>query len=450
MSPPDTSPSFLDRLRRFDPTVLPIVVAALVLVGAVLWLLGRPLPPPLAAGPDPQTAQQLESLRSGLAQLQARPAPAAPDLAPLRDAAQAANARAEAAERQAAALEQRLAALAQEMAARPAFDPAALDTRLDALSARAESLAGDLAARPALDPATLAQRGAVEQLGTRLDQLSARAEALARDLAARPNIDPATLAQRGAVEQLGTRLDQLSAQGQQRQATTDQAIAAAAGRIGAAEASLAARAQATEAQAARIGALEAALAARLTAAEGQIAQRAQAAEQLAGRVASLEGLAQRLAALEGRAARLAAIDAARTALEAGRPLGQVPDAPAPLARFATAAPPTEAALRLDFDAAARAALAASEPPAGAGVLDSAVSRLSGLVTVRRGEEVLWGDAAAAEVEKARRALEAGDLEGALRHLSRLSAPARAAMADWIGRAEALVAARAALRQMAAG
>jgi len=84
------------------------------------------------------------------------------------------------------------------------------------------------------------------------------------------------------------------------------------------------------------------------------------------------------------------------------------------------------------------------------VLDSAVSRLSGLVTVRRGEEVLWGDAAAAEIERARRALEAGDLEGAVQRLGRLSAPAKEAMRGWISQAEALVAARAALRTLAAG
>ncbi|WP_237217887.1 hypothetical protein, partial [Falsiroseomonas oryziterrae] len=87
---------------------------------------------------------------------------------------------------------------------------------------------------------------------------------------------------------------------------------------------------------------------------------------------------------------------------------------------------------------------------GGGVLDSAAQRLGGLVTVRRGEEVLWGDAAAAEIERARRAVEAGDLEGALRFLQRLSPPARQAMGGWIGNAEALIAARAALRQMAAG
>ena len=398
MSPPASPPSLLDRLRRFDPTVLPIVVAALVLVGAVFWLLGRPLPQPAA---NLATAEQVAALRAEITRLEgltgrvaALEGRAAPDLAPLREAAATATGRAEAATRQAAALEERIAAAARE-----------------------------IAARPALDPATLAPRAA-------LDQLAGRLEALARDSAA------------------------ADAQAGQRQAAVEQSLTGFAGRVAANEAALAARTQAIETQNARIAAVEQALAARLVALEGQIAQRVQAAEQQAARLATLEGAAQRLAALEGRSARLAALDAVRTALESGRPLGAalrpLGDAPAPLARFATAAPPTEAALRLSFEDAARAGRAASEPPAGTGVLDSAVSRLSGMVTIRRGEEMLWGDAAGAAIERARRALEAGDLEGALGHLARLSPQAREAMRGWIAPAEALVAARAALAQLAAG
>ena len=84
------------------------------------------------------------------------------------------------------------------------------------------------------------------------------------------------------------------------------------------------------------------------------------------------------------------------------------------------------------------------------MLDSAVSRLSGLVTVRRGEEVVWGDAANAEIERARRALEAGDLETALERLRKLPPQAQEAMRPWTEQARALIAARTALRQMAAG
>jgi hypothetical protein len=84
-----------------------------------------------------------------------------------------------------------------------------------------------------------------------------------------------------------------------------------------------------------------------------------------------------------------------------------------------------------------------------GVVDSALARLGGLVTIRRGDQVVWGDAAEAEIERARRALEAGDLEASLQHLEKLPPPARAAMQGWTDQARALLAARAALRQIAA-
>ncbi|WP_372622008.1 mitofilin family membrane protein [Falsiroseomonas sp.] len=460
MSPPKPSPSFLDRLRQFDPTVLPIVVAVIVLIGAVVWLLGRPLPQPVA-GPDPQTAQDVAVLRERQAQLEqlagrvaalegiaprlsaleGRPTPPAPDLAPLREGLAAATGRVEAAERRAQAAEQQAQAAAERAQA--------LAQQVQAATQRAE---------------------AAEQRAAALEE---RVAATARDLAGRPQLDPATLASRAAVEQLANRVEALSrelqaagAQTQQRLAATEQAIGGFAGRVAANEAALASRAQTFEQQAGRIGQLEQQLAGRIgnveqqlagriRELEGQLTQRGQALEQQAQRLATLEAAAQRLSALEGRSARMAALDAARLRLDAGQPLGPalrpLQDPPPALSRFAEAAPPTESQLRLSFDEAARAALAASEPAReGAGVLDSAVSRLSGLVTVRRGEEVLWGDAAAAEIERARRAVEAGDLQGALRFLSRLSPPAKQAMGDWIAQAEALVAARDALRQMAAG
>jgi hypothetical protein len=70
--------------------------------------------------------------------------------------------------------------------------------------------------------------------------------------------------------------------------------------------------------------------------------------------------------------------------------------------------------------------------------------------VRRGQDVVWGDAAAAEIERARRALEAGDLDGALTRLSRLPAPAQEAMRPWAEQARALSAARAALAALGQG
>jgi hypothetical protein len=344
-----------------DPAILPIAVAGLVLVGAVLWLLTRPMPMPAteatpAAATQAATeaatqaaTQAIAELRQAaerrIAALEARPVPTAPDLAPLTA---------------------RIAALEGRPAA-PAVDFGPLTARIAALEGR-----------PAPDLAPLAARLAA--------------------LEGRPAPDLSALAPRAAVT---------------------------------------------------------ALEGRLTALEATLAQRGAALEAQAARLTALEAAAQRLAALESRAARLGTLEALRAALEAGRPLsaplGDLPNPPAALARFATAAPPTEAALRLAFDAAARAGRDASDPSRqGAGPLDSAVSVLSGLVTVRRGETLVWGDSALAEIEAARRAVDAGDLEGAVARLKRLAPPVQQAMAGWIAPAEALVAARAALRQLVAG
>lgn len=409
-----STPSFRDRLQRIDPAIWPILLAGLVLIAAVVWLVGRPLPtatPPA----EPRYAEAIAALRDETAQrlsaLEARPGF---DATPLREQIAAA-------ERRAATLEERLAELARDSAARPAFDPAALGQ----LAARDDQLA-QAAARE-----SQAREATQTQLAGRLDQMT-----------------QAVAAERAAREAALARADQAATREREAREAAQLALTQ---RLGAAEAALGARAQMAEAQAARLTALEQGLAARIAAAEQQIAQRGAAIEAQAARVAALEAAAQRLIALEGRSARLAAIDTARVALEAGRPIGPLADAPEALTRFATAAPPTLASLRLAFEDAARAGRQASDPSRESqGVLDSAVSRLSGLVTVRRGEEVVWGDAAGAEIERARRALEAGDIDATLRHLARLPPAAREAMRGWIGQAEALVAARAALNQLAAG
>ncbi len=495
-----STPSFLDRLRRFDPAVLPILIAGLVLVGAVVWLLSRPLPPQTSAAETrlneeigrlraeverqaglERRVAGLEGTASRLAALENRPAP---DLAPLREADAATAGRLEAAEsaaqeaaraaaeagRTAEAVGNRAAALEERVTtnARTAEEGA---SRLAALEERIAATARDLAARPQIDPATLAQRAALEALAGRLDRL----ETAAREQQARDAQDTA-------------RIEAIGRDAAARQAAMEQALIALNGRLAGAEAGLAARQQADETLArgitgleagtgqrftaleaaivARTAALEQAIAQRTAALEGALqqrgaaleavlGQRGAAIEQQAARIAALEGAAQRLAALEGRSQRLATVDQLRTALEAGRPLGgglaSLQSPPEALSRFASTPPPTEAALRLSFEDAARTARQASEPAReGSGVMEGALSRLQGLVTVRRGEDVVWGDAAGAEIERARRALEAGDLEGSLRHLQRLPPAAREAIRGWTSQAEALVAARAALRQIAAG
>lgn len=177
---------------------------------------------------------------------------------------------------------------------------------------------------------------------------------------------------------------------------------------------------------------------------------------LADRVAALEArpaAEARLAALE---ARMTAFVRAHAALEAGRPLGPALAAlphgvavPASLAAFADRAPPTLALLRLRFAEAARAAREVREPASG-DLLERAGSRIAGLVTVRRGDTLLLGDATAGMLAQAERRLDAGDLAGTVALLADLPPRAAEAMAGWTGQARALLAARDGLAALAAG
>ncbi|WP_237217737.1 hypothetical protein, partial [Falsiroseomonas oryziterrae] len=226
-------PGPLDRLRRFDPAVLPILVAGIVLVGAVVWLLGRPLPP-AAPSVDPRLAEQVTALRAEVERLQgvanrvsALEGRGGPDLRPL---------------------EGRLAALE----GRTGPDVAPLAAGIAAATGRAETAERQIAA------------------------LEQRIGALQRDLT-------------GRVDTLAREAQQASAQAAQRAQAAEQAIAGFAGRVAANETGLAARTQAIEAQAGRIGSLEQATAARIQALEANLAQRLQALEgQLQQRGAALE------------------------------------------------------------------------------------------------------------------------------------------------------------------
>jgi hypothetical protein len=448
--PPPTAPTPARAAPlRLDPAAVMIGVGGVVLLLALWWLWATPRAEQAAAGDERRLSQieqrlaaldpvreqaaaanarlqalptlearvnQLPELEGRLRTLESRPAP--PDIRPL--------------ESQTAALTERLAAA--ERGAAQATDRAGANER------RLQALEG----RPAFDPAAAAPRAALDALAARTERLTERVEAVAARV-------------QGAEAEATRRAEEAArAQGQRIEALERQV----AERAQALEQQAAQRAQALEQQASqRAQAVEQQVAQRLQALEQQGSQRLQALESALGqRIAAVEQAQQRLAAIEGRTARLAAVDGLRAALSAGQPLGpalaRVQDAPAALARFGGAAPPTEAALRLSFEEAAKAARAASDAaatgPEGtrAGVVDSALARLGGLVTVRRGDQVVWGDAAEAEIERARRALEAGDLELALSHIEQLPPAAREAMRGWTDQARALVAARAALRQLA--
>ncbi|KAA2213082.1 hypothetical protein [Teichococcus oryzae] len=229
-------------------------------------------------------------------------------------------------------------------------------------------------------------------------------------------------------------------------------------RIASAEAALGPRFAAVEnAMQQRVAAVERESAERMAAAERASAERLAARDrELDARFAVLQQRESRLDVAERRLAVLVATTAADSALAAGRPLGRAlanlpGEAPAALSRYASAAPPTEASLRLSFDDAARAARAQSQPSTeGQTVWESAAQRLGNLVTVRRGEDVVWGDAISGELEEARRALDAGDLPAAVQKVEALPGPVRSAMSGWLGEARGLLAARAALETLRAG
>ena len=72
-----------------------------------------------------------------------------------------------------------------------------------------------------------------------------------------------------------------------------------------------------------------------------------------------------------------------------------------------------------------------------------------LVTIREGDHVLVGDPAAGVLDRARVALDAGDLAGAVTTVGSLTGPAADAMAGWLAQARSLLDARAALSDWAA-
>jgi hypothetical protein len=177
-------------------------------------------------------------------------------------------------------------------------------------------------------------------------------------------------------------------------------------------------------------------------------------QQVAAVTTQLQGLTKDTSGLPKLAAQsthLGQILHAQEALRAGMPLGPIDGAPPALAKFDTVSPPTEAALRLSFSAAAKTADAAGQPlPSDGKFWHRVWLRVQNLVVVRRGDQVLVGDPTAGVLAHAERLLDAGDLPGALGVLSTLSDPARAAMTPWMAQAKSLVDARQALAQMAAG
>ncbi len=399
LPPPDPPPETPAARRRLNP--VPVLYAAgfLILAAAVIWLWQNP--PLRSSQPrvDPaQVAalqQQVQGLEQRLGQLEHRPVPAAPDLKPI--------------EARLSALEHRqgpdLAPLEQRMSA--------LDGKTSALDGKTSALEGKTSA---LDGKASALDGKTAELGQRIAALEARPQ-VPGDVATR--VDLANLATR--IDALAGREDQLATRQQSLETNLGNRVDAADNRIGTLQHE----------------------AAGLSGLAGEV-------QATGKRVDAVEKEAGQVSGLADKASRIGRLQAAQAALEAGQPLGDIPGAPPSLTRFAQAKPPTEAELRLSFPAAAQAAEEASRPPtAGRPFLDRVWTRAQDLVTVREGDRVVVGDPAAGVLARARHALGAGDLAGAVAALDDLSGPAADAMADWKGRARALLDARAALAGLAA-
>jgi hypothetical protein len=191
-------------------------------------------------------------------------------------------------------------------------------------------------------------------------------------------------------------------------------------------------------------------AADMQALHGSVSALQQKMDDLSGQTKSLAAQAGAVPKLSAEADRLGRMMQAAARLSAGQPLGTLPDAPPALTRFATTAPPTEAALRLSFPAAASAAeKAASVTAAHPGFWRGIWLRVASLVSLRQGDRVILGNPASGTIAHARALLDAGDLPGAVAILGALPPASAAAMAPWLDDARALIAARQALTQMAA-
>jgi hypothetical protein len=381
--------------------------------------------------------------------------------------AEADNAALASAKAQIQSLSDRLEALEKRPAA-PAGQPGAGSAQVDALGKRLDEVSATLASVASRQQGLQAEIGKLEDAAAQKPADAAQAQPapdLGPVMAQLQAADAAVAEEKSALQAVDARLgklEQSASQGQadtQGQAQDKAAFAALDDRIGKLEQGLAQSQGLADAQAQDKAAFDA-MNARLAkleqdAGQAQATEAAQAKDQSA--FAALDqrvGKLEQSAGLEKSTAQDASLairlEAAQAALAAGQPLGDIPDAPPALARFAHAAPPTEAGLRGSFPAAAAAARAASVPDSGGqSFFQRALARMQESVTVRRGSHVIVGDPASGVLAKAQLDLDNGDLRGAVTALQGLNGPAAAAMAPWVAQVEQLLAARVALAAMAA-
>lgn len=412
--------------QRPRASLVPWIYAlgAVVLGWALMFLWVHPT----SRGPSPGESQRVEALTAQVQTLSGQQKQLADQQKQLADQQKQLAARPAGEPQTIAAMQQQLAALAArkppEVTAPPDLGP--LQQKVADLQNQVSALAKAPAPQPqqngagggqAANGAFSQKLAAVEQSTAALEQRVAGIEALSQRVdALNQHVDGLNqqVSQLGGlgqrVEQLRQRIDQLA---QEQHAVSNQVHSLQSGQ---------------------------------TDAQNGLSRRidAQAAD-----IADLRTALKHVQSTTGQAGRVMRIQTAFAALDAGRPLGDIPDAPPAVKRFADQPPPTLASLRQSFPAAADAALAVSRPSTdNKPFLDRVWTRAQDLVTVRQGDHVIVGDPASGIIDHARAALDAGDLAGTVQTLETLSGPAAQAVAPWVQQAKQLLAARAGLFDLA--
>ncbi len=171
--------------------------------------------------------------------------------------------------------------------------------------------------------------------------------------------------------------------------------------------------------------------------------------EMEARITSLARNQDELRATTGSAALAMAVQNLRRAVAEGRPfagelttltaLAHEPLEVAPLEARRESGLPSLARLQRDFDASAKAAIAASRGPGDGTVTGDLLAKARRLVRVRPTGEVA-GDSPEAILARAEHKLDAGDLAAALGEAGKLSGAAADAMTPWLAEAKAKAAA----------
>ncbi|HYD29858.1 MAG TPA: mitofilin family membrane protein [Azospirillaceae bacterium] len=353
-------------------------------------LIGVTSPDQRIADIERRLSGRIQTLEQAVAGLRNQPAPAPVDLGPLTSRLEA--------------LEQRPA----QAPAQPAADTGALANRLQGLENTVEGLSQRIAA--------VATGKSEADIGPLVDQL----QGMSRRLAAleqrngQGGLDTAALNQ--ALAPLATRLAQIEG--------TANAAAQNAQAVGVLDDQVKALSQEVSAASAKANEVA-----------GTLAQKTEAETAAQALVIAAANLRQALATSAPFQNELNAVNS----LGAKDP--EVAQALEKVAPFAASGIPSEARLIERFEVVAPQVVQAARQDPNANWAEEALTRLQGLVSVRRQGGNVAGEDADATVARAEAKLKQGDLAGAVAELSGLSGPPADAAQPWLKDAQARLSAR---------